>query len=110
MQFRPCFDESLLSSRQRACDHLYWIYAEHSNFILTVCMKVCNIVLRTSLREHADNDAKESAELWHLQKQRLYMPLKQIRRHIPPYIDLVLIQQIQIRIPLLRRDLEPDVQ
>jgi len=65
MEFCPRFHESLLPARQRTRDHLHRINTEHSYFILTVRMKVCNMMLGASLDKHADNDPKEPTKLRH---------------------------------------------
>ena len=61
MQFSPRFYESPLPPRQGTGDQLHRIDAENTNFLLIICMKVCDVVLRIHLCEHANDDPEESA-------------------------------------------------
>lgn len=47
------------------CEYLYRINTENSYLILTVRMKVCNMMQGAGLNEHADNDPKEPTQLRH---------------------------------------------
>ena len=59
MQFGPRFDQALLPARQGTGDHLHRIDAVYPHFLLIVCVKMWNMMFRTHLREHANDNAKE---------------------------------------------------
>ena len=65
MNFRPCFDESLLRSRKTAADELDRIDGEHSRRVLIVSVKVRAVVRCADLHEHSNDDSKKSGNLRH---------------------------------------------
>src|ERR1700693_5080674 len=65
MDLGPGFGEPALPLREGACQGLDGIDCEDTNHILVVRMKVRPMMRRGRLREHTDDDAEESGELWH---------------------------------------------
>ena len=60
MQLSPCFNESLLSSGQRACNQFYWIKAVNAYMLMIVGVKMRDVVGCFGLRIHAYDDAEEA--------------------------------------------------
>src|ERR1700675_4759277 len=65
MDLGPGFGEPKLPLREVACQELNGIDCEDTNRILVVRMKVRPMMRCGRLREHTDDDAEESGELWH---------------------------------------------
>jgi len=60
MQFRPRLNQALLPPGHGTSNHVYRIDAENSYFLLVIGVEVGNVMLRTHLCEHPDDDAEES--------------------------------------------------
>jgi len=65
MNLGPRFHEPALSLRKIATDELNRVDREYTDVILIVRMKVRSMMGRCRLGEHADDDPKESGDLWH---------------------------------------------
>jgi hypothetical protein len=65
MNFGPRFHEPARPLRKIAADELDGVDREDTDLILIVRMEVRSMVWRCRLGEHADDDPKESGDLWH---------------------------------------------
>lgn len=61
----PRFHESLLSSRQGACEGFDRIKSEDSHIVLIIRVEVRKVVRPSCFCEHPDNDPEEPRNLWH---------------------------------------------
>ncbi len=65
MNLGPRFHEPTLPLRKITADELNAVDREDADVILIVRMKVRSMVGRCRLGEHANDDPKESGDLWH---------------------------------------------
>ena len=65
VQFGPCLYQASLYLRQAARDKFDRAQSKNANLILVVRMKMRKVMWTAGFREHANDDAKESAQFGH---------------------------------------------
>jgi hypothetical protein len=84
----PCRHEPLLASRQRAADHLDDVHGKNADVLLVVGVEVRPVMWSTSLDEHPNYDAEETANLRHFRRgypenqTDVVLPLSHPNQHI----------------------------
>jgi hypothetical protein len=65
VQFRPGFDESMLTSWEGTTDQLNGVNAINAHSLLVVCVKMRPVMWRTGFGIHANNNPKKAGKFWH---------------------------------------------
>lgn len=66
VQLSPRLNQTALSRRERARDHVDGVNADNRDLFLPVRMKMGDVMLPARFGEHADDDSEKATEFRHL--------------------------------------------